>query len=168
MSADRQGVANGNARRITRGGTWIVTGGGRGITAVIAMTLAKKYDLTLHLLGTAPVPHLNDDFVARVAADRSGVRRAIMQDASARGENPVEAWRNTEKAIEVDATLRDCRAQKIRAVYHCCDVADFEDVERTIAEVRRQAGPIRGVIHGAGAGRTLGLIASGRIRWRNV
>ncbi|MFN9717991.1 MAG: SDR family NAD(P)-dependent oxidoreductase [Planctomycetota bacterium] len=151
MSIDRQ-VLGSDVGRITRGGTWIVTGGGRGITAVIAMTLAKQYDLKLHLLGTAPVPQLSDEFVSQVAADRSGVRRGIMQDASSRGENPVEAWRKIEKSIEVDATLRECRARSIPAVYHCCDVADFDVVEKIISEVRRRAGPIRGVIHGAGVG----------------
>jgi len=141
-----------SSSRLTRGGTWIVSGGGRGITAVIAMTLARKYDLRLHLLGTAPAPDLDDNFVHRVATDRGGVRRAIMQEASTRGDNPVEAWRNTEKAIEIDATLRACRKQGITAAYHCCDVSDFSDVERTIRGIRQQAGLINGVIHGAGAG----------------
>jgi acyl transferase domain-containing protein/acyl carrier protein len=138
--------------RITRGGTWIVSGGGRGITAVIAMTLAKKYDLKLHLLGTAPVPNLSDDFVARVATDRSSVRNSIMQQSQSRGESPVEGWRNVEKAIEVDATLRDCKRQGITATYHSCDVSDFSDVAAVIRAIRQQAGPIAGVLHGAGAG----------------
>ncbi|MCA9008407.1 MAG: SDR family NAD(P)-dependent oxidoreductase [Planctomycetaceae bacterium] len=138
--------------RMSRGSTWIVSGGGRGITAVIAMTLAAKYDLKLHLLGTAPVPNLNDEFVRRVAADRSGVRNQIMQDATARGESPVEAWRNVEKAIEIDRTLRDCRQQGITATYHSCDVSDFADVKNVVDTIRQQAGPICGVIHGAGAG----------------
>lgn len=137
---------------ITRGGTWIVSGGGRGITAVIAMTLAKKYDLQLHMLGTAPVPHLNDEFVRMVESDRGAVRRRIMQDASVRGENPVEAWRNAEKAIEIDVTLRECRRQHIKATYHCCDVSDFADVELAVRRIREQFGPINGVVHGAGAG----------------
>jgi acyl transferase domain-containing protein/NAD(P)-dependent dehydrogenase (short-subunit alcohol dehydrogenase family)/aryl carrier-like protein len=142
----------GQKRQITRGGTWIISGGGRGITAVIATTLAKKYDLRLHMLGTAPAPQLSDDFVRMVASDRGGVRRSIMQEASSRGENPVEAWRNTEKAIEIDATLRECRRQNVEATYHCCDVSDFSDVEVTIRRIREQFGPINGVIHGAGAG----------------
>ena len=137
--------------RITRGGTWIVSGGGRGITAVIAMTLAKKYDLKLHLLGTAPVPNLSDEFVERVATDRSSVRNGIMQQSQSRGESPVEGWRNVEKAIEVDATLRDCRRQGITATYHSCDVSDFADVAAVIQTIRQQTGPIAGVLHGAGA-----------------
>jgi len=145
-------VINRTPNKITRGGTWIVSGGGRGITAVIAMKLAKKYSLKLQLLGTAPVPHLTDEFVLRVARDRNGVRNGIMQDASSRKESPVEAWRNTEKALEIHATLRECREAGITATYHCCDVANFADVEKTIATIRKQVGSISGVIHGAGAG----------------
>jgi len=137
---------------ITRGGTWIVSGGGRGITAVIAMTLAKQYDLKLHLPGIAPVPNLSNEFVEKVATDRSAVRNAIMQQSQSRGESPVEGWRNVEKAIEVDATLRDCRRQGITATYHRCDVSDFSDVAAVIRTIRQQAGPIAGVLHGAGAG----------------
>jgi NAD(P)-dependent dehydrogenase (short-subunit alcohol dehydrogenase family) len=87
-----------------------------------------------------------------VAQDRSGVRRSIMNDASARGENPVEAWRNAEKAIEVDATLRECRKQNVKATYYCCDVSDFTEVADIVGQIRRTGGPIQGVIHGAGAG----------------
>ncbi len=152
IAAPLKETAFDHKKRITRGGTWIVSGGGRGITAVIATTLAKKYDLRLHMLGTAPAPQLSDDFVRMVAADRGGVRRNIMQEASSRGENPVEAWRNTEKAIEIDATLRECRRQNVEATYHCCDVSDFSDVELTVRRIREQFGPLSGVIHGAGAG----------------
>ena len=152
IAAPLKEAAFGHKKQITRGGTWIVSGGGRGITAVIATTLAKKYDLRLHILGTAPAPQLSDDFVRMVASDRGGVRRSIMQEASSRGENPVEAWRNTEKAIEIDATLRECRRQNVEATYHCCDVSDFSDVELTVRRIREQFGPLNGVIHGAGAG----------------
>ena len=152
IAASLKEVTFGPKKQITRGGTWIVSGGGRGITAVIATTLAKKYDLRLHMLGTAPAPQLSDDFVRMVASDRGGVRRSIMQEASSRGENPVEAWRNTEKAIEIDATLRECRRQNVEATYHCCDVSDFSDVELTVRRIREQFGPLNGVIHGAGAG----------------
>ncbi|MFO1001034.1 MAG: SDR family NAD(P)-dependent oxidoreductase [Planctomycetaceae bacterium] len=152
IAAPLKMTATSFTKPLTRGGTWIVTGGGRGITAVIAMTLAKKYDLRLHMLGTAPAPKLSDEFVRMVESDRGGVRRSIMQDASARGENPVEAWRNTEKAIEIDATLRECRRQNVQATYHCCDVSDFSDVELTVRRIRDQFGPLNGVIHGAGAG----------------
>jgi acyl transferase domain-containing protein/acyl carrier protein len=36
------------------------------------------------------------------------------------------------------------------AVYHPCDVSDSESVRRTLEAIRREAGPVRGVLHGAG------------------
>jgi acyl transferase domain-containing protein/acyl carrier protein/NAD(P)-dependent dehydrogenase (short-subunit alcohol dehydrogenase family) len=133
-------------------GHWVVTGGGRGITAVIAMELACRHQLRLELLGTAPHPALEETFVDRVTTDRAAVRREIMQQATARGESPVEAWRNVEKAIEIDATLRQCRKRGISACYHCCDVTDADEVQSTLNRIRTTSGPIHGVIHGAGFG----------------
>ncbi|MCA9048508.1 MAG: KR domain-containing protein, partial [Planctomycetaceae bacterium] len=141
----------GRARRITRGGTWIVTGGGRGITALTAMALAERHDLSLHLLGTAPVPELSQDLRQAAAEDRSQLRRQVMASAPA-GENPVEVWRNTEKAIEIDVTLQECRRRGIQATYHSCDVACGESVAAVLDFIRRTDGPIRGILHGAGAG----------------
>jgi NAD(P)-dependent dehydrogenase (short-subunit alcohol dehydrogenase family) len=152
LGAPRTSSGSSAHSQITRGGTWIVSGGGRGITAVIAMTLAARYELKLHLLGTAPNPDLSEDIVRKAAADRSGFRRSIMQQAVERGANPVEAWRNMEKSLEIDATLTQCRERNIKAVYHSCDVSDFAAVDRILGEIRRNAGAIRGVIHGAGFG----------------
>ncbi|MEZ6127369.1 MAG: beta-ketoacyl synthase N-terminal-like domain-containing protein [Planctomycetaceae bacterium] len=139
-----------HGRSITRGGTWIVSGGGRGITALTAMALAEQHDLHLHLLGTAPVPAVAESMRA-AAGNRSQLRRQVMATAI-HGENPVELWRNTEKAIEIDATLQECRQRGIRATYHCCDVADIEEVALVLQRIRDTDGPIRGVLHGAGAG----------------
>ena len=138
--------------RISRGGTWIVSGGGRGITAVVAMELAEKHGLCLQLLGTAPVPDLTADFVREIAEDRGAMRRSIMQLAGERNSSPVEAWRNTEKALEIDATLRACRERGIEATYHCCDVSDFTELRSVVQRIRETDGPLLGVIHGAGSG----------------
>jgi malonyl CoA-acyl carrier protein transacylase len=133
-------------------GAWILSGGGRGITAITGMALAERYNLTLHLLGTAAVPEVTPAMRAAAKADRSQLRREIMRAASDVGENAIEAWRDAEKAIEIDATLQECRERGLRATYHCCDVSDAGDVKGTLEAIRRQDGPIRGVIHGAGAG----------------
>ena len=138
-------------RPITSGGTWVVSGGGRGITALTAMALAEKHNLTLHLVGTAPVPNVADSIRQAALSDRSALRRQVMAEASG-GDNPVEVWRNTEKAIEIDVTLQECVRRGILATYHSCDVADANAVEAILTMIRRDSGPIRGVLHGAGAG----------------
>lgn len=153
-SAHHHSNGNGNGklrgRRITPGGTWILSGGGRGITAMTGMALAERYDLHLHLLGTAPAPNISST-MRQAAANRSQLRRQVMATAGV-DENPVELWRNTEKAIEIDATLHECHRRGIVATYHSCDVSDAASVARVLAEIRRTDGPIRGVLHGAGAG----------------
>ncbi|MEM9644448.1 MAG: beta-ketoacyl synthase N-terminal-like domain-containing protein, partial [Planctomycetota bacterium] len=141
-----------SSSRITPGGTWIVSGGGRGITAMTTLELARRHGLSLHLLGTAPPPHL-DEATRRVALeDRSGLRRTVMRRAQAAGKNPIESWRDLEKAIEIDQTLQDAARRGIRVAYHSVDVSCAASLERLIDEIRRTDGPIRGVVHGAGAG----------------
>ncbi len=137
---------------ITRGGTWIVSGGGRGITAITAMELAQRYALKLILLGTAPAPNLASDVRERGIGNRSQLRREVMLAAQALGQNPIEAWRETEKSLEIDLTLDECQRRGITATYHSIDVSNFDEVGDLIDTLRREHGPIRGVIHGAGAG----------------
>lgn len=136
----------------TRGGTWIITGGGRGITAMTSIALAERYDLKLHLLGTAPLPNLSENVRQQAATQRAALRRDVMSRAQAAGENPIEAWRDLEKAIEIDLTLQQCQAKGLDATYHCVDVSDSLSVSKLLDEIRNLDGPIKGVIHGAGAG----------------
>jgi len=138
--------------QVRTGGTWVVTGGARGITAVVVRELALRHGLKLHLLGTAPEPQVTEQLRQSVATDRLQVRRTVMADAARRGKNGMEAWRNIEKSLEIDATLRACRADGIEATYHCCDVSDLPRLEATLAKIRHLDGPLAGVIHGAGIG----------------
>ncbi len=137
---------------LTPGGNWIIAGGGRGITAMTAMELAARHDLRLHLLGTAPPPQIDPQIRVAAAADRADLRRKVMKQVQAKGDNPVKAWQDLEKAIEIDQTLQACAARGIAATYHSVDVSDAAAVTKLLQEIRDQFGPIRGVIQGAGAG----------------
>ncbi|TWU08316.1 type I polyketide synthase [Stieleria varia] len=137
---------------LTRGGTWVVAGGGRGITAMTAMELAQRHDLTLHLLGMAPIPEIDAATRAHAQADRADLRRCTMKRIQAAGGNPVKTWRQLEKAIEIDLTLDECRRRGIRATYHSVDVCDAGAVAAALDEIRKIDGPIHGVIQGAGSG----------------
>ena len=139
-------------RAITRGGTWVVSGGGRGITALCAMELAERHDLTLWLLGTAPVPVVSPDQREAYRTDPTALRRQTMHAAAAAGGNGVEAWRKLEKAIEIDATLHEADRRGLTAHYRSVDVSDAPAVATLLDEIRRTDGRIHGVLHGAGAG----------------
>lgn len=137
---------------LTRGGNWVIAGGGRGITALTAMELAARHGLKLHLLGTAPVPQIDDQIRQRAAADRGDLRRLVMTQIQSKGGNPVTAWQKMEKAIEIDQTLQACRERSIEAAYHSVDVSDVQAVRECLQNIRESHGPIHGVIQGAGAG----------------
>ena len=138
--------------RVRPGSRWVVAGGGRGITAYVAMELAKRHGLELHLLGMAPPPNIDPETAERAAADRLALRRATYQRVQREGGNPVKYWRQFEKALEIDETLRKCHEAGIAATYHSVNVSDAEETARTIANIRRDFGPIHGVIQGAGSG----------------
>lgn len=141
------------SKPIGRGGNWVCTGGARGITAYVAEELATRYDLTLHLLGTAPEPEVPEHWRDLDAARLRALKAEVMTKSRGGAVNPVKAWQDVEKAIEIDATLRRLKGLGINAYYHSCDVSNRSAVEKTLAEVRALSGPIQGVLHGAGVGK---------------
>ena len=62
----------------------------------------------------------------------------------------MDAWKETEQALELDRSLRDFQQAGLDVTYHSCDVRDRESVAQVLDAVRTKHGPIRGVIHGAG------------------
>jgi malonyl CoA-acyl carrier protein transacylase/NAD(P)-dependent dehydrogenase (short-subunit alcohol dehydrogenase family)/predicted choloylglycine hydrolase len=133
-----------------RGGSWIVTGGARGITFAVARELAKRYELKLHLLGSSPLPQVDDASREAFATDPKGLRTRTIREARQGGAEPNAVWKNLERSLEIDRNLRQLNADGIAATYHACDVADGDALARVLDEVRRIDGSIHGVLHGAG------------------
>jgi malonyl CoA-acyl carrier protein transacylase len=131
-------------------GTWVVTGGGRGVTATVARELARRYGLKLHLIGSSPLPDLPAAWRDLTADARRHLRTQIAQEARASGRDPAPAWREIERGLELDANLRVFAADGIFVTYHACDVADRDRLAAVLESVRAADGPIHGVIHGAG------------------
>ena len=148
-----QRVPSRTQRPIRQGGTWVCTGGARGVTAFVLKELAPRYDLKLHLIGTAPAPEFPPHWREWRENNRQQIKAEVMRIARESGENSVRAWQDTEKALEIDKTLQELADLGVTAVYHSCDVADRAELAETLAEVRKQSGPIHGILHGAGIGR---------------
>lgn len=135
---------------IRPGSTWVITGGARGITAAVARHLGQRFRLRLHLIGSSPPPAIDAAWRDLSAEQLRQLRTAICQQAAARGEVPIQAWRQVEKAIELDRNLRQFAELGIAAVYHPCDVSDRRALAQVLDAVRQADGPIEGIIHGAG------------------
>ncbi len=131
-------------------GVWVITGGGRGITARIARELGQHSGVKLHLLGRSPVPNLPADWQGLDANGLVELKHRVMREANASGRRPIDAWKQVEQAIELDGSLREFRKAGLDVTYHACDVRNRESVAQVLDVVRSLHGPIRGVIHGAG------------------
>ena len=131
-------------------GSWVITGGARGVTAEVARGLGLTRGAKLHLIGSSPLPKAEDSWWEMSAEQTRDLRCQVMREAVAKGEVPVHAWTRIEKAIEIDRNLRSFEAAGIAVEYHGCDISDREALAKVLDEIRRQDGAIEAVVHGAG------------------
>jgi NAD(P)-dependent dehydrogenase (short-subunit alcohol dehydrogenase family) len=144
------GVASAEDDALRPHGTWIVTGGGRGVTAVVARELAQRYALKLHLIGSSPSPAIPDEWRTLSVDARREQRGHITQQARAAGRDPGAAWRDVERGLELDASLRAFVDAGVAVTYHPCDIADNCRLAAVLQSIRASDGPIHGILHGAG------------------
>ena len=78
------------------------------------------------------------------------LRAQVMKEAIARKEVPAAAWNKCEKAIEIDRNLAGFQQAGVQFTYYACDISDRAALSLVFDEIRRAAGPIQGVVHGAG------------------
>lgn len=138
---------------LPNGGSWVCTGGARGITAFVAEQLATRFGLTVHLLGTTSLDGFDANWRDLDSQALGQLKKQVLMQARDRGVSPVKAWQDTEKVLEIDATIRRMRESGIDVHYHVCDCSDFAQVEATLAKVRQISGAITGILHGAGVGK---------------
>jgi NAD(P)-dependent dehydrogenase (short-subunit alcohol dehydrogenase family) len=135
---------------IARGGTWVVTGGARGVTAIVARELGTRFGLKLHLIGRSPSPEIPAAWRDMSEAEWKQLKLSTAVEARRSGQDPAAAWAEIEKAREIDRTLRSLDAEGVRVTYHSCNVSDRTELARVLDTIRQTDGPIHGVIHGAG------------------
>jgi NAD(P)-dependent dehydrogenase (short-subunit alcohol dehydrogenase family) len=132
------------------GGTWVVTGGARGITAIAARELARRHGWTLHLLGKSPPPLTDAPWRNYSEEQMRSFKTSLSRQAVAEGRSPSEAWDRVMKDVEIHRNLQEFADAGVKATYHECDITNREALAATLERVRRADGPIRGVLHGAG------------------
>jgi len=132
------------------GAAWVAIGGARGITARIALHLARRFGVRMHLVGTAPQPDLPAAWTSLDTEGRARLKQEIATAAVAAGESPAARWLPVERALEIDGTLRAFAAAGLPVAYHACDAADPAALEAVLDRVRAADGPIEGVLQGAG------------------
>lgn len=129
----------------------LVTGGARGITARVAIDLARRFGCRLELVGRSPLPEEEEDAVTRDLEDPVALKRRLFElapDASI-----VEVERRARALLaarEIRATLAAIRAAGAEVSYHAVDVRDDEAFGAVIDSIYERYGRLDGVLHGAG------------------
>lgn len=131
-------------------GTWVITGGGRGITFQVARALARKYKINLHLIGSSPVPEIEVAWRTLDEAGKKELKAAVFKKAREERKKPPAEWQKVERAIELDANLKSLKEEGLSATYHSCDLSNRKEVDAVLQEIRAQGEPITGIMHGAG------------------
>jgi acyl transferase domain-containing protein/NAD(P)H-dependent flavin oxidoreductase YrpB (nitropropane dioxygenase family)/NAD(P)-dependent dehydrogenase (short-subunit alcohol dehydrogenase family) len=128
----------------------LLTGGARGITARVAMGLARAGAGHLELIGRTPAPAGDEDPVTAAASDRVALRRVLAQVG---GRTPAQIEAATSQILahrEIRATLAELTGIADSVRYSAVDVRDPAAMTALVDDVYRRHGRLDGVVHGAG------------------
>jgi NADP-dependent 3-hydroxy acid dehydrogenase YdfG len=131
----------------------LASGGARGVTAAALLELAGQTRARFILLGRTA---LIDEPPAYAGIDESSaLKRVALAEAQQQGRSITPKALDREvgrvmAAREIRATLDAFTARGAHARYVCVDVRDAAALATALEPIRRDWGPITGVVHGAG------------------
>ncbi len=140
------------ARQVLQPGEVVViTGGARGVTAEVAVSLAAAYRPTLVLLGRSPAPQAEPDWLMPLQGEAE-IKRALAARANGHATPQLvgERFRSLAVNREILQNLARIEAAGGRAEYLAVDVRDESAVRQTLAAIRSRFGTVRALVHGAG------------------
>jgi acyl transferase domain-containing protein/NAD(P)H-dependent flavin oxidoreductase YrpB (nitropropane dioxygenase family)/NAD(P)-dependent dehydrogenase (short-subunit alcohol dehydrogenase family) len=135
--------------------TVLITGGTRGITAAVALELARRYQPTLILVGRSALPPERESPDTADLESPSQIKAALIARGEAEGRPPTAAmieplYQRLMQDREIRANLARLRETGARVHYFSVDVRDRAAFGQFLDEVQERFGPLDGVIHGAG------------------
>ncbi|HOI43035.1 MAG TPA: SDR family NAD(P)-dependent oxidoreductase, partial [Elusimicrobiales bacterium] len=135
---------------LAKGDVVLITGGARGVTAEAAAALARSCGAPLALVGRSPLPAAEEPWLSACASE-ADIKKALISRNP--GMTPKEAGERCAKitaAREIRAQLNRFEAAGSRAAYYSADIRDAAAVRDTVARIKKELGPVRGLVHGAG------------------
>ncbi|MDX1514353.1 MAG: acyltransferase domain-containing protein, partial [Gammaproteobacteria bacterium] len=130
----------------------VVTGGARGVTAEVAAAIAERCRSSFLLLGRSPVPAQEPAWLRELERP-ADLRTALLERRREKSVMPAEIEREVDRVIQgrqIRRTLERIKAAGGAVLYRSVDVRSRSQVASACNEARREFGPVRGVIHGAG------------------
>ena len=140
---------------LDRDSTVLLTGGARGITAAVALELARRYRPNLVLIGRSPLPEdreESDTFGISHSAELKAVLIARLR-REGRPASPAtveSAYRRLMRDREIRGNIERLKESGARVSYNAVDVRDEGGMKGVLDDIYRRFGTIDGVVHGAG------------------
>ncbi|MFT5127818.1 MAG: malonyl CoA-acyl carrier protein transacylase [Rhodothermales bacterium] len=140
-----------DASLLKAGDVVVVSGGARGVTADTALALAGAWQPTLLLLGRSPLPEPEAASLQGLETDAE-LKQAILDEAggSLKPRELEKRFSAVVRAREIHGNIAAIEAAGSTVLYRSVDVRDAGAVKTIIDQTRKEAGPIRGLLHGAG------------------
>ncbi len=129
----------------------VVSGGARGITAEVAVALARTFRPRLLILGRSPAPEGEEEPRLAACRDEAELKRCLLSGADR--PSPQAITHRVRRILadrEIRGNLDRIAGAGSRVAYRSVDVRDAAAVRDVIARAREEHGPVRGLIHGAG------------------
>ncbi|MFK7936935.1 MAG: SDR family NAD(P)-dependent oxidoreductase [Saprospiraceae bacterium] len=139
---------------ITSESTFLVSGGGKGITATCVIEMAAKFKCKFILLGRSDASYQIPAFAKNVT-DANQLKRLIMEDLKAKGEKPnlkvvKQIFNKINAKREIETTLNAIATNGGQAVYLSADVTNAASIKQQLNTLDFTFKSITGIIHGAG------------------
>ena len=129
----------------------IVTGGARGVTAEVAVALAKTYQPVLALIGRSHAPKAEPSWLTSLQSE-ADIKRGLMEHEGA-GATPKSIGESCRRILaerEVARNIERMRTAGAQVHYYSADLRDAEALRTVLSAIRTDLGPVRGLVHGAG------------------
>lgn len=144
-------LADGENAPLEKDDVVVITGGARGVTAEVAVALSRAFSPTLVLMGRSKEPAPEPDWLVHLAGEAE-IKKRILEQAEGKV-SPTQLedrYRMIMADRELVHNIERIKSAGSRVIYCSVDIRDERQVRSLIKEVRDKAGPVKGLIHGAG------------------
>lgn len=131
----------------------LITGGARGITAAVALEIARQYRPTLVIIGRSPLPSAPEPAETAGLIEPGEIKAALIEQLGRTGVTPAQVEASYARLMqnrEIERNLTAIRQAGCQVHYRQVDVKDEQAFEGIIQEIYQSYGRLDGVIHGAG------------------
>ena len=143
--------SEGASPRLSASDVVVVTGGARGVTAEVAVAMAKRYGCGLALVGRTELAGVEEAYLDGIESE-AAIKKAVLEHSGLKL-TPEELERICGGILaqrEISATLERVEEAGGRGMYVAADIRNREAVASAVGQASKKLGTVTALVHGAG------------------